>query len=327
MEHVGAGDERLASTNSQPSYVLWLLHLLGIEPGQTVLEIGSGSGWLAAILGRLVGPNGHVTGVEIIPELAAQSQADLAAVNAANVTIVAGDGNRLLLTKTAFDRVMIAAGIWDFPVSVFDQVAEGGLVLAPIEIRGTDRCRVTVFRRQGDGFDSLMSLPGGFVPLIGDGQQRGGQPYAVSIVSVEQRNAARSRLHRPLPLGRVRGRSDSPIAREFCAFLGKTEPGFTLLDLRTVDGIGVGAGFGLVESSDGSVAFWRDGELRGQDGPSAFDRLQRAYERWAQLGLPGSGSWDLSIVRAGTLVEPSALHWIEQRGETDLLWTLRPDLA
>ena len=70
MIHVDAAGVQLPSTNSQPSYVLWLLDLLDLRPGQRVLEIGSGSGWLAAVMARLVGKNGHVTGMEIIPELA-----------------------------------------------------------------------------------------------------------------------------------------------------------------------------------------------------------------------------------------------------------------
>lgn len=54
--------------------MLWLLEMLDLRPRQHVLEIGSGSGWLAAVMARLVGKGGHVAGLEIIPELAARSQ-------------------------------------------------------------------------------------------------------------------------------------------------------------------------------------------------------------------------------------------------------------
>ena len=92
LRHVAADGVPLPSSNSQPSYILWLLHLLDLQPNHRVLEIGSGSGWLAAVMAHLVGPRGHVTGIEIITDLAAQSQADLAAANLENVTILAQDG-------------------------------------------------------------------------------------------------------------------------------------------------------------------------------------------------------------------------------------------
>jgi protein-L-isoaspartate O-methyltransferase len=89
MIHVDAVGKRLPSTNSQPSYVLRLVELLDLRPGQRVLEIGSGSGWLAAVMAQLVGKGGHVTGMEIIPELAAQSQADLARLGIDNISVLA----------------------------------------------------------------------------------------------------------------------------------------------------------------------------------------------------------------------------------------------
>jgi SAM-dependent methyltransferase len=92
MIHVDASGERLPSTNSRPSYVLWLLDLLDLRPGHRVLEIGSGSGWLAAVMAGLVGKGGHVTGMEIIPDLAMQSQADLGRLGIDNVSVLAADG-------------------------------------------------------------------------------------------------------------------------------------------------------------------------------------------------------------------------------------------
>ena len=104
MTHVDAAGNKLPSTNSQPSYVLWLLHMLDLQPGQRVLEIGSGSGWLAAVMTRLVGESGRVTGVEIIPELAAQSRADLAGLGLGNVSVLAIDAAEGHVVSAPFDR-------------------------------------------------------------------------------------------------------------------------------------------------------------------------------------------------------------------------------
>ncbi len=59
-----------------------------------MLEIGSGSGWLAAVMARLVGPKGQVTGIELIPDLATQSRANLATLGIGNVEVITGDGTR-----------------------------------------------------------------------------------------------------------------------------------------------------------------------------------------------------------------------------------------
>ena len=64
----GDDDDNIPSTISQPSFVLRMLDLLQLEPGQTVLELGAGSGWNAALIGHLVGPAGGVYSLEIIPE-------------------------------------------------------------------------------------------------------------------------------------------------------------------------------------------------------------------------------------------------------------------
>ena len=131
MTHVDAAGERLPLTNSQPSYVLWLLHLLDLQPRQRVLEIGSGSGWLAAVMAQLVGADGHVTGIEIIPALAAQSEADLARLGIGNVSVLAADGAQGHATGTPFDRVMITADCWELPTVLFDRWPTAGACWYP----------------------------------------------------------------------------------------------------------------------------------------------------------------------------------------------------
>jgi hypothetical protein len=77
------------------------------------------------LMARLVGKDGHVTGLEIIPELVAQSQADLARLGIDNVSVPAGDGADGHADGAPFDRVMTTAASWDLPAVLFDQVAEG----------------------------------------------------------------------------------------------------------------------------------------------------------------------------------------------------------
>jgi protein-L-isoaspartate(D-aspartate) O-methyltransferase len=73
-------------------------------------------------------------GIEIIPELAAQSRADLTALDLENVTIVAKNGTSGHTAGAAFDRVIITAATWDLPAALFEQVVDGGFVLVPLEL-------------------------------------------------------------------------------------------------------------------------------------------------------------------------------------------------
>ena len=172
LAHVDARGKILPSTNSQPSFVLWLVHLLDVQLGQRILEIGSGSGWLAGILAHLAGPAGHVTGIEIIASLAGQSRADLAACGLGNVTILAQDGALGCAAAAPFDKVVITAGVWDLPEILFDQVAPGRLLLVPVELAGSSACRVALLRHEAGYFVEMQGMRGWFVPLTGPSQRR-----------------------------------------------------------------------------------------------------------------------------------------------------------
>src|SRR5262249_18638142 len=81
----------LCSTSSEPGFILHLLQLLNIQPGDHVLEIGAGAGWLSALMGHLVGAQGTVLGIEIDAGLAHQAKHNLATLGRANVEVRAGD--------------------------------------------------------------------------------------------------------------------------------------------------------------------------------------------------------------------------------------------
>lgn len=321
MRHVDADGAPLPSSNSQPSYVLWLLHLLDLRSGQRVLEIGSGSGWLAAVMAQVAGPTGHVTGIEIIPELAAQSRTDLNALGQENVTILTQDGTAGHAAGAPFDRVMITAATWDLPSALFDQVAEGGCVLVPIELRGTSSCQVTLLRRLGDHFVAERAIIGWFVPLIGAGQRRTGVTRALDSLPFWAEIAAAPAVQLKLALGAAPGGGAGSIASEFKAFLGRTEPEFAVFSNTDASP----AAFGVIDDTAQSVALLCAGELVGYGGSTALRRLARAFARWTEFGLPGMGAYNLEVFHAATAPEATDRSWVERRDQTALLWTLPTD--
>lgn len=337
MRHVDEAGELLPSSNSQPSYVLWLLHMLGLEPGQAVLEIGSGSGWLAAVMGRLVGPAGKVVGIELIPELAQQSRTDLARGGVGNVEIVTGDGAQGHGAGAPYDRAVITAATWDLPVVLFEQVADGGRILVPVELRDGSGCEVTVLRRQGAVLVAEQAVPGWFVPLLGAGQDRGGAYRPLDTLPFWNEVRGTPSVRCDLPLGAFPGDGPAPVAAQFRAFLGRTEPDMAVFTADAGEGwtpwrpVAPGSqsvsAFGLVDGADRSVALWDGGELVGYGGRAAAVRFLHAYARWAELGLPGIGAFGLEIHRAGFAPVGSERLWIEPRGTTALAWRPIPNAS
>ena len=325
MIHVDAAGARLPSTNSQPSYVLWLLDLLDLRPGQRVLEIGSGSGWLAAVMARLVGKNGHVTGMEIIPELAEQSQADLAKLGIENVSVLAADGAQGHAAGAPFDRVMTTAGSWDLPEVLFDQVAEGGRVLVPVELRGGG-CQVTVLRREGERFLGERAVEGWFVPLLGRGQQRPALRVVLAELPFWEEIGRLPPRRVPLPLAGWNGAAGGAVSA-FRAFLGRTAAGFAIFGERDPPEPRPwlpAEPFGILNQSERSVALWSRGELLAYGGASALRALAQAYADWTSYGLPGLADFALQLVRIGSAPVSNGRVWTEPRGGTALVWRPLP---
>jgi protein-L-isoaspartate(D-aspartate) O-methyltransferase len=113
-----------------------MLDLLDTQPGNTVFEIGTGSGWNAALMGQLVGQQGHVYSMEIFPDLVHSSQQALQRAGGQSVTILAGDGALGYASGAPFDRIIFTAGSYDIPLAFHQQLKEDGLLLAVLKLAG-----------------------------------------------------------------------------------------------------------------------------------------------------------------------------------------------
>ncbi len=118
-------------TNSQPTTVAMMLEWLCPSEGQTILDIGSGSGWTAALLGYIVGLQGHVYGVERIPELVEFGQNNVSSLSLDNVSIQLAS-QQLGLPNQLFDRILVSAAADEFPIKLLDQLQPGGTMVLPV---------------------------------------------------------------------------------------------------------------------------------------------------------------------------------------------------
>ncbi len=119
-------------TNSQPTTVRNLLTLLDVRPGQRVLDVGCGSAWTTALLAHLVGPDGEVIGVEIVPGLVTFGRSRLGDRPNARVT-PALSGVLGLPDGAPYDRILVSAEARTLPVPLLAQLADDGVLVVPVD--------------------------------------------------------------------------------------------------------------------------------------------------------------------------------------------------
>ena len=153
---IGAGQ-----TISQPLVVARMCALLELRGDERVLDVGTGSGYHAALLARL---SSWVWSLELHAELSRQAAANLAAAGVENVTLLVGDGCRGLSEEAPFDAINVAAAApTGVPAALEEQLAPGGRLVAPVE---DDEQRLVVERRIGDVIERRTLERVRFVPLV-----------------------------------------------------------------------------------------------------------------------------------------------------------------
>jgi len=116
-------------TISQPSLMAFLLMLLNLKPTDNVLEVGAGSGWFAALMSRKAN---HVHATELIPELAKKAEGTIAKMGIRNVTVIASDGTLGYPEAGPYDAIVVSAGSPHISTTLWNQLAEGGRLVAPV---------------------------------------------------------------------------------------------------------------------------------------------------------------------------------------------------
>lgn len=149
-------------TISQPFIVAYMIGLLELTGGERVLEVGTGSGYEAAILSHLA-PEVHT--IELIPALADRAAHTLADLGIANVLIHIGDGSQGWLESAPYDAIIVSAAAPRVPKPLLHQLADHGRMILPIGDREFQE--LELWRREGDLLSHETLLPVAFVPLRG----------------------------------------------------------------------------------------------------------------------------------------------------------------
>lgn len=156
----------LDQTISQPYIVAYMTQALRLDGDERVLEIGTGSGYQAAVLARLCK---EVYTIEIVPELARRASDTLASLGYANVSVRVGDGYRGWPEKAPFDAIIVTASPPRIPEPLVDQLAPGGRMVVPV---GEEFQDLVVLEKTAQGVTQRAVMPVRFVPMTGEVQRR-----------------------------------------------------------------------------------------------------------------------------------------------------------
>lgn len=152
-----------SQTISQPYMVAIMTQSLGLHGHERVLEVGTGSGYQAAVLSRLAA---YVYSIEYFPTLAAGARAILQQLGYDNVQVITGDGGLGLPQHAPYDGILVAAAAPHLPPALLAQLVEGGRLVIPVGAHESQElCIVT---KQGDAYTETRVTPCRFVPLLGE---------------------------------------------------------------------------------------------------------------------------------------------------------------
>ena len=308
------------SSISQPSAVLLMLQKLDIQKGQRILEIGTASGWNAALMSKLVGVKGEVHSIEIISDLVQRAKSRIAKYQLSNVHLYDGDGAVTTYDKI-FDRIMFTVGAYDIPAFMFQQIAEDGLLLMALKTRGLFDS-VMLLKKVGNHFEATELEPYRFVPLKGE--------YAMPQLDALKLDN--------LPFwGKIKeqvvekqffwwgNQSKNPRTKlvkvvGITTFLGIIEPNFYLFEEDEKE-----IAFGLVETETESVVVWKNNQLITYGNTSALTKIKAAFQLFFDLGMPSANCFHLKVYPIQETVTTGEKEWLVKRKDAQFLWSLKTD--
>ena len=285
------------SSASQPSVVAMMLEALDLEPGMRVLEIGSGTGYNAALMAEMVGDARLVTTIDIDADVVAQTGRLLGRAGYGGVNLVRGDGALGHAASGPFDRIVATVGCSDVAWAWADQLGPDGVLLLPLEHGGSH----PLVKLRAAGTDRLC---GGVVGWTGFMRIRGemamASPWPGRFPDFDGRAPDEA-----LPLFPALSRA---LAGEPSDVDRKVEwwrmPGawydfhflLCLIDRRAYRGP---EGLGLVDVEGARAAVMRADGVCVWGGSGLYECLEAAYAVWEGLGMPGLRSWRIEFVPRG----------------------------
>jgi protein-L-isoaspartate(D-aspartate) O-methyltransferase len=313
-------DNEFKSTISQPAAVLKMLDWLELKPGNTVFEIGAASGWNAALMAELVGEGGHIYSAEIIPEMAANAKATIGRLGISNVSILQSDGAFGYEEQAPFDRIIFTAGSYDLSSCFYHQLKADGILLMVLKLPGGGNLTIQL-KKVNDHFESIKSFDSEFVKMTGQSNMPSLQTISLEQLPewtrLKDQESSRSSFWW--------GSSIIPLywrTSGFRSFLGVTEPGVRFFNEVNTAAIATDGCFGILDKKNDSLTIAKDKFLITYGGEQSRITFMNALHSWVDLGMPSASNFQLAIYPIDKKLEPSGRHWLADRTDSRLLWSI-----
>lgn len=294
-----------SSTSSQPMCMAWMLEDLQLRPGMKVCEVGTASGWNAALLAEIVGDPSLVYSIEVDDELAQSAKRHLAEAGYGGVTVVTGDGAKGYAPGAPYDAIVATCGCTDLAPAWVDQLAEGGAILVPLHVAPSGDPTLLV-RRSAEG------LRGGLTRWIWFVECRSEVlPESVFPETMSSEEA--------LALGPQGDEVDFPQRDEVFADSDRRCSFFLFLSIQMTPNERLvtweyarPAGMAHPATREGCV-FSAEGRIQVIGRTALVERFLRIAQRWEELGCPKIRDFAVTVVPAGTAAEVPATGGILRR--------------
>ncbi len=319
---LGDDDNDIISTISQPSFVLRSLDMLQLRAGQRVFELGTASGWNAALMAHLIQPGCEVYSAEIMPQLARDAAARLDKLGISNVHVIEADGGEGYAAGAPYDRAIFTAGTYDVPRHFYEQMKDGGLLLVGIKTEGGGD-NLFLLRKTGDDFESIESMPCGWVQLRGKYHINAADPEPIEALRAWN-NLRTHEISRTPFWWSVKGREAFVWATTgIRSFLGITEPCFRTFKVeKSAEQPREERYFGLWDEEDSSLVLAKHDCLIAYGNAGAKNRLMERLRQWVDLGMPTASHFDLHVYPVTLPLSAGKNQWIIKRSESQFLWSL-----
>ncbi|MEM1907629.1 MAG: methyltransferase domain-containing protein [Thermosphaera sp.] len=263
------------ASSSQPFLVAEMLELLELKPGLNVLEIGTGSGYNAALIQEIVGENGCVTTIEIQKDLAAKARERLKALGYDKIHVIEGDGALGYSENAPYDRIIATVGCPDISWRWVEQLAPNGFMLIPLQ-HGVDCHPLVRIWRDKERIVGRFVGWSGFMSILGELAMPQKGPSFVDF-----QRLASSMPMREFPLPPVLKNLDETGLLSFGLFSA-------IVDERAFFWIG------LWDKEKGAILVQKNKIVLYGD-ESLYCDLKNLCNQWEKLGKPGISEWMLEL--------------------------------